>query len=192
SPYTLHRNPFSFSGSSEKPAELRFTIKELGDFSSSIGKLKGGETVYIDGPYGNFSLDDAKTKTGLVLLAGGIGIAPVFSILKSLEDRKDQRPVYLFYGNYDEESIIFYSEIERMKKTLNLKVIHVLEKPQGKITCESGFITRALLEQSLPAEKSGLHFFQCGPLPMIKAIKSYLHQMGIHTGQIHSEEYEMA
>lgn len=192
SPYTLHRNPFSFSGSSEKPSELRFTIAGLGDFSSSVGKLKGGEIVYIDGPYGSFSLDDEETKTGLVLIAGGIGVAPVFSILKSLEDRKDQRPVYLFYGNYDEESIIFYSAIEKMKKSLNLKVIHVLEKPQGKISCESGFITRSLLEKSLPADKSGLYFFQCGPLPMIKAIKGYLHQIDIHADQVRSEEYEMA
>ncbi len=192
SPFTLHRNPFSFTGSENAKKEIRFTIKALGDFSASIGELKGGETAYVDGAYGNFSLDDAETKKGLVMLAGGIGIAPILSILRTLADQKDQRPLFLFYGSYDEENIICYDDLEKLKKVLNLSVVHVLEKPKGKIPCESGYISQAILKRYLPAEKKDLYFFQCGPLPMITAMAPHLKNLGISKKHIHSEEYEMA
>ncbi|MHB8806558.1 MAG: ferredoxin reductase family protein [Anaerolineaceae bacterium] len=192
SPFTLHRNPFSFSGSAQAKGELHFTIKALGDFSASIGNLKGGETVYIDGPYGNFSLDTDETKKGLVMLAGGIGIAPIMSILRTLADQEDKRPLTLFYGNYNEENIIFFTELEKLKKVLNLTVVYVLEKPIGKIPCESGYISQAILERYLPVDKKDLYFFQCGPLPMINAMEPHLQHLGISKKHIHSEEYEMA
>ena len=192
SPFTLHRNPFSFSGSALIKDELRFTIKALGDFSATIGNLKGGETVYVDGPYGNFSLDADETKEGLVMLAGGIGIAPILSILHTLAAQKDRRPLTLFYGSYDEENIICYADIEKLKKELALTVVHVLEKPTGKIACEKGYISQTILEKYLPTEKQNLFFFQCGPLPMIKAMQPYLKNLGISNKSIHSEEYEMA
>ena len=192
SPFTLHRNPFSISGSAHTKKELRFTIKALGDFSSSIGNLNGGETVYVDGPYGNFSLEDEKTTHGLVLLAGGIGIAPIMSILRTLADQKDERPLHLFYGNYDERNIVFKDEIEDLKTKLDLQIIHVLEQPSAKLNCEHGFITQNVMERYLPEHTSDLHFFLCGPLPMIKAMGKILSRMRIHKNQITAERYEMA
>lgn len=192
SPFTLHRNPFSFSGNALLKDEVRFTIKALGDFTSTLGDLKGGEIAYVDGPYGNFSPDDEQTKKGLVMLAGGIGIAPILSILHTLAAQKDRRPLFLFYGSYDEENIIAYQDIEKLKKELNLTVVHVLEKPAKRIPCENGYISQAILERYLPAEKQDLYFFQCGPLPMLKAMQPILKHLGIFKKQIHSEEYEMA
>jgi predicted ferric reductase len=192
SPFTLHRNPFSISGSAHKKEELCFTIKGQGDFTNSIGELQGSEKVFIDGPFGNFSLADQRTKAGLVLLAGGIGSAPVMSILHTLSDKKDQRPVYFFYGNYDYENIIFIKEIKKLQKSINLSVFHVLEKPSKKIKSEVGFITRELLNRELPENRKDLFYFSCGPLPMIAAIEKHLRDLGIPRGQTTSEKYEMA
>ncbi len=94
SPFSMHKNPFSISGSAHRKDELRFTIKNLGDFTSTIGDLRGGETVYVDGPFGSFSITDPKTQKGLVLLAGGIGVAPIMSILQTMADAGDMRTVY--------------------------------------------------------------------------------------------------
>ncbi len=192
SPFTLHRNPFSISGSAHRRDELRFSIKAAGDFTAAVGQLKGGETVYVDGPYGDFSLSDPRTSRGLVLLAGGIGIAPVMSILHTLADEKDRRPLILFYGNPDEEHIAFLKEIEVLQKALDLQVIHVLEQPARKLKSESGFITRELLERALPAERAGLYYFICGPLPMIAAMEAHLRVLKIPRAQVASEKYEMA
>ena len=192
SPFTLHRNPFSFAGSARREGELRFSIKDAGDFTSAIGKLKGGETVYVDGPYGSFSLADPQTKAGLVLIAGGIGIAPVMSILYTLADEKDQRPIYFFYGNRNENEIAFLKELEALQNRLNLSVTHVLEKPSTIVKSESGFITRALLERELPANRAELHYFICGPLPMIAAMEKNLRALKVPRSQVTYEKYEMA
>jgi len=192
SPFTLHRNPFSISGSAHKKEELCFTIKNQGDFTHSIGDLKGGEKVFVDGPFGNFSLKDPRTQKGLVLLAGGIGSAPVMSILHTLADEKDQRPLYFFYGNNDETKITFLEEIRKLQKSLNLTVIHVLEKPSKKVECEIGFISRDLLDRKLPELRDELYYFICGPLVMIEAMEKHLHNLGIPKKQTTSEKYEMA
>ncbi len=192
SPFSLHRNPFSISGSAHRKEELRFSIKALGDFSSSVGDLKGGERVYVDGPFGSFTLEDPRTQNGLVLLAGGIGSAPIMSILHTMEDSGDQRPAFLFYGNYDEENIIFKDELERLKKVLNLKVIYVLEVvPEGKKYVQ-GFITREMLDKYLPENRKDLYYFVCGPLPMIEAMQRHLVALEISDWQITTEKYEMA
>ena len=193
SPFTLHRNPFSISGSAHRKDELRFSIKAVGDFTDTIGALKGGETVFVDGPYGSFSIDDPHAKNGLVLLAsGGIGAAPVMSILHTLADGNDPRPIYFFFGNPDENSIPFKKDIEALEKKLNLSTFHVLETPPTKMESEVGFISRELLERVLPENRTDLYYFICGPLPMLNAMEAHLHGLHIPNAQINSEKYEMA
>jgi len=192
SPFTLHRNPFSFSGSAHREGELRFSIKDAGDFTAAIGKLQGGETVYVDGPYGNFSLADPRMQKGLVLLAGGIGIAPMLSVLHTLADEKDRRPIHLFYGNPDDTKIAYFKELDNLQKKLNLKITHVLETPAEHLKSETGFITRSLLERELPANRAELFYFICGPLVMIDAMEAILRAMQVPARQVVSEKYEMA
>ncbi len=152
----------------------------------------GGETVYVDGPYGNFSIDDPSTSRGLVLLAGGIGIAPMMSILNSLSEQNDNRPVYLFYGNYNEENILFKKELDRLDQCMNLTIVHVLEKPLDPGKYLQGYISRQTLESNLPSNRKDLFYFVCGPLPMIKAMEKHLSALEIPSKQINTEKYEMA
>ncbi len=192
SPFTLNKNPFSISGSAHNKSELRFSIKNLGDFTSTIGKLVGGETVYVDGPYGSFSLDDPIARHGLVLLAGGIGIAPVMSILFTLSEQSDNRPVYLFYGSLNEENILFKKDLDKLDQCMNLTVIHVLEKPANPGKYLQGFISRQILDSNLPSNRKDLFYFVCGPLPMIAAMEKHLSALEIPRKQINTEKYEMA
>jgi len=192
SPFTLHRNPFSISGSAHHKDELRFSIKEAGDFTALVGKLEGGETVYVDGPYGSFSLENPTTQKGLVLLAGGIGIAPIMSILHTLADSNDKRKVFLFYGNYDDANIAFYDEIEALKDNLNITIKYVLEMPSKKVESEVGFISLELLKNTLPPDHTQFHYFVCGPLVMIDVMEDYLHKLHVPHSHFTSEKYEMA
>jgi predicted ferric reductase len=192
SPFTLHKNPFSISGSAHRREELRFSIKNLGDFTSTIGNLKGGETVYVDGPYGSFSLNEPNMQNGLVFLAGGIGSAPIMSMLHTLADANDQRPVYFFYGCYDEENIVFKEDLNTLVKKLDLKIFYVLEKPKSTEKYLQGYITLDLLDKELPANRKELFYYICGPLPMIDAMESHLNQLGIPDYKVNKEKYEMA
>jgi 3-phenylpropionate/trans-cinnamate dioxygenase ferredoxin reductase subunit len=192
SPFTLHRNPFSISGSAHRKDELRFSIKTLGDFSSTIGDLKGGETVYVDGPYGSFSINHPATRQGLVLLAGGIGAAPVMSILHTLADQKDKRPVHFFYGNYNRKNTPFLKDLADLEKKLNLHITYVYESPEKDVTGEKGFITQKLLTEKLPLDYQKLFYFICGPLGMIHVMEKILHELQIPANQVSVEKYEMA
>ena len=192
SPMVLSRNPFSYSGSSEREGEIRFSIKNLGDFTSTIPHLKKGERVDVDGPYGTFNLNDPRMKNGLVLIAGGIGLAPVMSILNTMADREDKRPVYVFYGDLNEMTALYGHEFDDLKPKLNLAFVQVLEKPLSEEYPHRGYISKDLMLEHLPQNYQDLFYFVCGPAPMLRAIEKHFDALGIPDSQIHEENYTMA
>ena len=192
-PFIISRNPFSFSGSALAPeGKLRFSIKAVGDFTARIAELKPGDRVYVDGPYGAFNTNDKRTQKGLVLLAGGIGLAPMMSILGTLADRNDKRPVYLFYGDLNEETALYQEEFAALQGRMNLKLIQVLEKPHNPDYPFKGYITKDLMASQLPADYKDLFYFICGPAPMLNAMDRNLAALEVPPSQIHVERYEMA
>ncbi len=191
SPFGVHRNPFSVSNAAHKKI-LRFSVKVVGDFTSKVPELNTESTVYVDGPYGKFSLDETVYAEGYALIAGGIGVAPVMSILHTLAETRDPRPVYLFYGNYSYEDIAFAGEIESLKDVLKLDVTLALVEPPDEFTGVRGFITTDVMNRKLPANRERLCYFVCGPLGMIQTVKSSFRALGISERQATIEEYEMA
>jgi predicted ferric reductase len=192
SPFALREHPFSFASTPTRPGELEFTIKELGDFTATIGQLKVGETAYVDGPYGSFGADFHPHAAGFAFIAGGAGIAPFMSMLRALADRGDRRPVLLFYGNRRADRIVHADELEALRARLALTVVHVLTEPPPEWTGERGFITAPLMQRHLPERRSGWHFFVCGPDPMIRLVEDNLRELGIPLRLLHSEIFDLA
>lgn len=193
SPFRDHEHPFSFSGSAEEISLLAFTIKELGDFTASIKNLSQGQRVYVDGPYGAFSVDRHPHSQAFVFIAGGIGITPMMSMLRTLADRGDSRPLTLIYANKTIEAATFLEEIEKLHPRLDLKVVHVLETPPQGWTGEKGFVNAEILKRHLPAERSPnrVEIFICGPGPMMNAVEKALIQIGVPLGDFHSERFDL-
>jgi len=191
SPFRIKEHPFSFSSSAEHPERVEFAIRELGDWTSTVGTLEKGTQVYIDGPYGLFEMAD-HPGTGYIFIAGGIGAAPVMSMLRTLAERGDDRPLHFFYGNPTWESIAFREELEMLQEKLNLKLIHVLERPHDGWEGETGYITKDVLHRHVPFDCTECFYFICGPLPMIRLVTRALHQLNIPQSRIDSERYEMA
>lgn len=191
SPFSEAEHPFSFSSSAEQTDRLTFTIKELGDFTRQVKELQPGETVYVDGPFGHFSVDRHPQAEQFAFIAGGVGITPIMSTLKTLADRSEKRPLTLIYANPSWENIIFREELEDLAKRLNLKIVHVLQSPPEDWQGETGFVTAAVLERHLPkAEKRNtLEVFICGPQPMINAVEQALEKLQIPFGDYHSEQF---
>jgi predicted ferric reductase len=195
SPFIFRENPFSFSSSANREDDLiGFTIKELGDFTSTIKHLNPGDRVYVDGPYGTFNLDE-HYESRLVLIAGGIGSAPVLSILRTMRDRGRKDPVMFFYGNPTWDTVIFRDELAELEKEMDcLQVVHVLERPPEGWEGEKGFITAEILARHLPEDYKQWEyiFFLCGPMPMIQAVEGALFRLDVQQTKIFSEKYEMA
>jgi predicted ferric reductase len=193
SPFSDTEHPFSISSSAERPDHLCFTIKEFGNFTQRIKTLQLGQRVWVDGPYGAFSLDRHTHARGFAFIAGGVGITPIMSMLRTLADRRDQRPLVLIYANKNWDNVIFREEIDELKQRLNLKVVHVLENPPESWQGEKGYINQEILERALPKplQRNDWEIFICGPDPMMNTVESNLPKLGVWWGDFHSERFNL-
>jgi predicted ferric reductase len=188
SPFKISAHPFSFSSSAAvTDGTVEMTIRNLGDFTSRIHEVPVGRRVYIDGPYGAFTTGNPADMH--VLIAGGVGITPMMSMLRTLADQGDRRPVVLLYGSKSWEEITFREELEALKERLNLSVIHVLENPPDGWTGEKGFINAQLFKRHLPAPYEDHEYFICGPGGMMDAIENALGELDVPIAKYHSERY---
>lgn len=188
SPFSTREHPFSFSSSAMHPEKLAFTIKELGDFTETIGSVTPGTRAYIDGPYGSF-IPDRHPFPGYVFIAGGVGITPMMSILRTFADRHELRPLLLFYGSKNLQEATFYEELEVLKSRLNLKVVHVLTDPAEGWTGEQGYVDAEVMGRYLPEQRMEYEYFVCGPLPMQQGTTAALQQLGVPPEQVQSESF---
>jgi len=191
SPFSFRDHPFSFSSSATVHDRVEFTIQEAGDFTRLVKEFQPGECVYVEGPFGTFRVDP-RDAPGYILIAGGIGSVPVLSILRTMADRQDPRPVVFFYGNLDWEGITYREDLDSLEQRLNLKVVHVLEQPPEGWSGETGFVDSEILDRHLPSDRADLQAFICGPIPMITAVVQALVKVGVPLKNIHTENYEMA
>lgn len=188
SPFALQEHPFSFASSAERGDRLAFTIKELGDFTATIKDAQAGKLAYLDGPYGAFSLDRVPAP-GYVFLAGGIGITPILSMIRTAVSRGDTRPLLLIYANQRWDDVTFREELEALAQRPCLTVVHTLDEPPDGWQGETGFIDAELLRRHLPQPYTERAYFICGPDPMMDAVETALTEIGVPLEQIHSERY---
>jgi predicted ferric reductase len=189
SPFSLTQHPFSFASSAERE-EVELAVKALGDFTSQVSELAPGTTVYVDGPHGVFSIDEDEGP-GFGLIAGGVGIAGLISMLRTMADRHDVRPAVLFYANGAWEGVAFRDELDRLKDRLSLVVVHVLERPPTAWPGETGYVTAEVLARHLPPGYRRFQFFICGPEPMMDAAEAALVQLGVPAERVHTERFNM-
>ncbi len=187
-PFAIMEHPFSFSSSAEPAGQVAFTIKEAGDFTATIEHAKPGQRAYLDGPYGAFSFERHQAP-GFVFLAGGVGVTPIFSMLRTLAERRDRRPLLFFYGSNSWDEIIFREEIAALQERLDLTLVHVLTHPPAGWTGETGLIDATLLDRHLPQDRNSREYFICGSDPMMDAVESALGKLGVSLEHIHSERY---
>jgi 3-phenylpropionate/trans-cinnamate dioxygenase ferredoxin reductase subunit len=192
SPFSETEHPFSFSSNAEDSGATTFTIKELGDFTRTVKDIPPGKRIYVDGPFGIMSPDQFPDAKSFVLIAGGIGIAPMMSMLRTAGTRSDMRPYVLFYAIGTWEEATFREEIETLSNTLKLEVVYILSNPPEKWQGESGYITREILERYLPqARDDSCEVFICGPEPLMNSVEQALVQLGVFIGSIHAERFDL-
>jgi predicted ferric reductase len=190
SPFAIKEHPF-FSSSAADSGEFSFTVKELGDFTGMVKEISSGERVYLDGSHGQFTVDRWGGPKN-VFVAGGIGVTPIMSMLRTLADRGDRRPLLLVYASRTWEDVIFREELEGLEERLNLRVAHVIEDPPDGWEGERGYVTAGVLDCCLPEGHEECEYFTCGPDPMMDAVERALHEeMGVPLSKIHPERYNM-
>ncbi|HEY5803376.1 MAG TPA: ferredoxin reductase family protein [Lysobacter sp.] len=188
SPFKITGHPFSFSSSAAvDDGRVEMSIRRLGDFTDAVQTVAVGQRVYLDGPYGSFTVRDSGSVN--VMIAGGIGITPMVSMIRTLADRGDPRRLILLYGNKDWDSISFREELDALSARTNLSVVHVLSQPHEGWTGESGYINAELFKRHLPPGYADHEYFICGPGIMMDAIEAALGEMDVPLSRYHSERY---
>jgi predicted ferric reductase len=190
SPFAITEHPFSMSSCPADRPRIAFTIKEAGDFTNRIGRLPVAARAYLDGPHGNFTMA-GREGTGLAFVAGGVGFAPIISILRQLRAERDPRPMILLYGNRMQEQILYGNELDSMQKDLRLTVHHVLSEPPPGWSGDVGQLDEPVLRRCLGVQdRNRWLYFVCGPTPMIDSVESALGRLGVPLRQIVSEKFK--
>jgi predicted ferric reductase len=170
---------------------LELAIKALGDWSGTVvPALRPGDRVRIDGPFGAFTSDGVAAER-LVFVAGGVGVAPMRSMLLAMRDRGDRRPAVLFFAAHDRSRAMFAGELERLRSALDLELVFVFEAPGPGEACERGLLSAALLRRHLPQDLRATHVFVCGPAPMMAAFERIADELGLPPANVHTERYDL-
>jgi predicted ferric reductase len=190
SSFVFEEHPFTIASTAERPHRKEFTIKALGDFSELLVGLRPGRRIYLDGPYGRFTTEGLRSD-GFVFIAGGVGVTPMLSILRTLADRRDQRPHQLIVGARTVDDLMLREEIEILREHLDLTVIEVLESPPPGWPGEAGMVDGELLDRVIPCHARRHDYFLCGPPPMVIAVGRLLRERRIPVRRIHTEQFEV-
>lgn len=192
-PWDIDVHPYSFSSSAElvgTSGRVEFTIKELGDSTSSAGLIPVGASAYLDGPYGDFVLDESES--GAVFVVGGIGVTPALSIIRTMRDRGDARPVWLVYGVRRSSDVIGRDELEALRRAGRLHLTLVAEETGDDWSGVRGLITGDLLARVLPPLDDDLAVFCCGPREMMDAVLPSLRTLGASNERLRMERFDLA
>jgi len=185
-------HPFTIASGSHDPRLLEFTIKHAGDWTNQMPHLAPGRRVFVDGPHGDFTLDLRPSKR-LLFVAAGVGMTPMMSMLRTLADRGDRRPVRLVVGARTQDELLFQNEIYGLREQLRLTVIEVLSSPPPGWQGRTGRVDQAALAAALGgrAGSKGTDVFICGPPAMVEGAVTALEHLGVPQHRVHTEQFDM-
>lgn len=188
-PLTLLDHPFSIASSPRDGPAIRLLVKARGDFTGRVRALRPGARAYVDGPHGHFTLDAGRGGR-LLLVAGGIGIAPVLGLLRELAGSGDPRPVTLLYGARDAAELCAVDELQAMGSRPGWTVTLFAERGPAGWPGRLGVPGREDLAAALGDAPADTLVFVCGPPAMIGAVRTELRALGVPRQRVVFERFE--
>jgi 3-ketosteroid 9alpha-monooxygenase subunit B len=184
-----HRRCYSMSSSPATGEDLRITVKRDRDgvVSNWLNDTTApGKEIHALPPEGRFILKD--TDRDVVAFAGGSGITPVFSLLRSalISSRRSTR---LFYANRDRASVIFHEALKSLNDSHSGRfVVH------HHLDAERGFVTPAQVNAFVAGAKDvdAAEYYICGPGPFMDIVQTALRAAGVPSDRVHLEHFEVA
>lgn len=172
-------HPYSVSAMPER-SRLRVTVKDLGDHSAALARIRPGTRIAIEGPYGVFTKEARRTNR-VLLVGGGVGLTPLPALLGDLPERVD---VEVMLRASTEADLVLRDEIEELAVQRGGRV-HELVGPRSEARLDS----EALLE--LVPDLGRRDVYVCGPQGFGDAIVSAARAAGVSGDRIHREQFEL-
>jgi predicted ferric reductase len=192
-------HPFTIASSPTRRCYISLTVKESGDFTSTLSRVRPGDRATVHGPFGRFShvlhRSAGEGQEELIFVAAGVGITPLMSMLRYMRDRRESRRVLLVYANRRPEDVLFREELSEMEAAVAplLKVIHIFSgapPPPCTWNRETGRLDAVRLVQ-LCGGIDGCAFYLCCPPPMTAALIRGLRKMGVSPRRIHTDYFSL-
>jgi len=161
-----------------------------GIVSSWLFTRKPGDKVVLSGPHQGFHIADEDRE--LVFVGGGVGMAPLRSMIHRQIQRKHVLPMTFFYGARSQADLLYREEFDALSDANNgFTWIDALSEPDPDWQGESGFIHEVLQANFLNQHEhpGDCDFYLCGPPLMIKAVVAVLHQAGVQDTHIFKDEF---
>ena len=177
---------FSITSSPTNRDYQEFSIKKCGQLTEALHSLQVGDEITVRGPYGNhFPVEDALKGKDLLFIAGGIGLAPLRSVINYvLDNRADYGAVDILYGSRSADDLVKLQEIQEVwAKAPNTNVYLTIDRPQDGWDGHVGFVPAYLKEIGFSADKTAL---VCGPPIMIKFVLAGLQELGFSKEQVYT------
>ncbi len=173
---------------------LRFTVKSIGDFTAQVRKLNAGTEVQCSDPLGVFC-KDIENQENIVMIAGGVGITPFLSVLRTFRTDKARNKVMLFWSNKTLADAFAEQELIEISKELDLTVVflltrekHIPDPPEGgRVFYHEGRLEKDMLEEYNVAPTAS--FYVCGPPAMQEAVLQMLQSCGISQERVQKEAF---
>ena len=208
------RRAYSLCSSPRLDKYLQIGVKRIkgGLVSNHIhSTLKTGTIVEVMPPQGHFtSALDSNQKKDYFLFGAGSGITPLFSILKSIVEEEPKSKVCLYYGNKNEDSIMFKSELEHLENKYKEQLVikHILSQP--KVEMKKGFLglfnkkiinwrgdigridawrVRDFINENQSKDGREVEYFMCGPTGMMDAVAEQLRERHVDDKTVHRESF---
>ena len=172
---------FSITSSPTNKEFQEFSIKKCGMLTEYLHSLSVGDEIAIRGPYGNhFPVEDKLKGKDLLVIAGGIGLAP----LRSVINRDDYGKVDILYGSRSKDDLVALREIQEVwAKQKDTNVYLTIDREQEGWDGHVGFVPSYLKEIGFETNKTALI---CGPPIMIKFVLQGLTELGFSKEQVYT------
>ena len=187
-----HVRCYSISSAPHTRGYVEISVRRQGLVSKTLhASIRAGSTLTIIRPAGQFVYPSGDDRP-LALLAGGIGITPLISMLRHAVDADPERPITLLYSARREHDVAFHNELRVMaERHPNVRVAVTLTQPAEPTRLRTGRLDAAFIRQHVSSPAHTI-FCICGPGPMIDGLKGVLEEMGVPRPQIRYEQFETA
>ena len=177
---------FSITSSPTNKEYLEFSIKKCGCVTEWLHQIEPGQQVTLRGPYGNgFPVETDFKGKNMVFIAGGIGLAPLRSVINYIRDKRENYgKVTVIYGSRSDADLVFFEEIKKeWENTKDFDVYLTIDRETPTWDGHVGFVPNYVKE--IPLDTSATAVL-CGPPIMIKFTLANLQALGFKTDHVYT------
>lgn len=171
-------HPYTISSATQDGDRPTFTFRHGGRSAATLQSLRLGDQVWLDGPHGDMT---PPSGAGVVLVAGGVGITPMLSMLRTMARDGDDRPVRVLLADQPGETM-FRDELVQLQTQLAMTVTETERAP----------VTPSMLHHLLPPVfvRDRLDYFVCGSTRLIDDTTTSLAALGVPSQRVHTELFD--